>query len=79
MTVLIGGIRYFYRKAKEEPYFIGVALCILSYGCHNLFCYQQVCCTPFLFLLLGIAEGLTKREKSPTIIKNNYNRKKKRK
>ncbi len=78
LSVLIGGIRYFYEKAKEEPYFIALALCILSYACHNLFCYQQVCCTPFLFLLIGIGEGLTKWGKSPTIIRKKDNRKKKR-
>ncbi len=71
LAILVGGIRYFYVKAKEEPVLLGCALCILAYSCHNFFCYQQVCCTPFLFLLIGIGEGLTKQGKSPTIIKSN--------
>ncbi len=65
--VLIGGITYFYKKAKENPFMIGFALCIIGYGCHNIFCYQQVCCTPFLFLVLGVGECLTKSENFNTI------------
>ena len=67
LTVLIGGIRYFYNKAKENPFMIAFALCIMGYACHNIFCYQQVCCTPFLFIALGIGESLTKSENFNTI------------
>ena len=67
LTVLIGGIVYFYKKAKENPFMIAFALCIIGYVCHNIFCYQQVCCTPFLFIVLGIGECLTKSEKFNTI------------
>lgn len=61
LTVLIGGIFHFYRKAagteQYGPVLLGVALCIMGYFCHNIFCYQQVCCTPFLFIILGIGES----------------------
>ena len=67
LTVLVGGMRYFYYKAKENPFMIAFALCIMGYSCHNIFCYQQVCCTPLLFIVLGIGECLTKSEKSNTI------------
>ncbi len=70
LTVLVGGIVYFYRRADRIPYLLGVALCLAAYLFHNFFCYQQVCCTPFLFLILGVGEGLTKWGKSPTIIEN---------
>ena len=66
-SVLIGGVAYFYKKAKENPFMIGFALCIMGYACHNIFCYQQVCCTPFLFILLGIGESLTKSKNFNTI------------
>lgn len=78
LTVLIGGSVYFYRKAKENPYLIGFGLCIAAYSCHNFFCYQQVCCTPFLFILAGLGEGLTKWGKSPTIIRNEKTRRRSR-
>ena len=67
LSVLIGGIVYFYKKAKENPLMLGFALCIVGYACHNIFCYQQVCCTPFLFIALGIGESLTKSENFNTI------------
>ena len=67
LAVLIGGIQYFYKKAKENSFMIAFALCIMGYACHNIFCYQQVCCTSFLFLALGIGESLTKSENFNTI------------
>lgn len=67
LTVLIGGIVYFYKKSKENPFMFAFALCIMGYACHNIFCYQQVCCTPFLFIALGIGESLTKSENFNTI------------
>ncbi|MCM1217822.1 MAG: O-antigen ligase family protein [Lachnospiraceae bacterium] len=42
------------RGISEE---FAVALCIASYLAHNFFCYQQVVCTPFIFLLMGMAES----------------------
>lgn len=67
LAVIAGGIRYFYGKAKQNPVMIGIALCIIGYACHNVTCYQQVCCTPFLFIALGIGESLTKSQKFNTI------------
>ena len=67
LAVLIGGISYFYKKAKDNPFMLAFALCIMGYACHNIFCYQQVCCTPFLFIVLGIGESLTKSENFNTI------------
>ena len=67
ISVLAGGIVYFYKKAKENLIMIAFALCIMGYTCHNIFCYQQVCCTPFLFIVLGIGESLTKFENFNTI------------
>ncbi|MBQ9990112.1 MAG: O-antigen ligase family protein [Lachnospiraceae bacterium] len=74
LGVLVGGILYFYKKAADKPWLIGFVLCIAAYGCHNFFCYQQVCCTPFLFIFMGLGEGLTKWGKSPTIIRNGKNK-----
>jgi len=35
-------------------------LAVLVYGAHNFFCYQQVCCIPFLFLLIAMSENLVR-------------------
>lgn len=36
-------------------------LAVLVYGAHNFFCYQQVCCIPFLFLLIAMSENLVRK------------------
>lgn len=48
--------RFLSRDGRELPSLVG-ALAALAYSAHNFFCYQQICCAPFLFLLLGLAEG----------------------
>lgn len=65
--ILGKGITGCFRKAEENPVFLGFALCIIGYAGHNVFCYQQVCCTPFLFIVLAVGESLTKQVKSHTI------------
>ncbi len=42
----------------NAPLAFAVTLCALSYMGHNLFCYQQTLCTPFIFLLFGMAEAM---------------------
>ncbi|MCR5654685.1 MAG: O-antigen ligase family protein [Lachnospiraceae bacterium] len=41
------------RLTEGNGIFVGFIACIVSYLCHNFFCYMTVCCTPFLFILLG--------------------------
>lgn len=41
-----------------------VAVCIFSYIFHNLFCYQQVMCTPFIFILIGMGMCYRREEQS---------------
>ena len=49
-------------EAAVKAVFIGGIACITSYLCHNFFCYMTVCCTPFLFLLLGVGMNLCRGE-----------------
>lgn len=44
-------------SAVKEPLVLAGGLAALCYFAHNFFCYQQTCCTPFLFLLLAAAEN----------------------
>lgn len=39
----------FVKNSEDSPVFLCAAGCIVSYMGHNLFCYQQVLCTPFVF------------------------------
>lgn len=47
----------FFRAQRLAPFALAGLLAALVYGAHDFFCYQQVCCTPFLFLILGMAEN----------------------
>lgn len=40
---------------KVHPLVPSVGLCTVAYVCHNFFCYQQICVTPFIFILMGVA------------------------
>ena len=46
----------FIKEQKNSIYLLIAAACICSYFFHNIFCYQQVVCTPFVFLMIGLGE-----------------------
>ncbi len=46
---------YVFIKNKSKDILLpAVAVCVFSYLFHNMFCYQQVMCTPIIFILMGI-------------------------
>lgn len=63
---IFGGVTYlgiflsvlvrFVKNCEKRPLLLGLAACIAAYMAHNLFCYQQVLCTPFVFLFMAIGE-----------------------
>lgn len=61
--IFVTSIRNFAKKQGEEPLMAGLIACVVSYMCHNFFCYQQVCCTPFLFLLIGAGTYLVRQKR----------------
>ncbi len=73
-TGLLGAVAYlgifvtafvrFVKNSENRPMLLGLAAAIAAYMAHNLFCYQQVLCTPFVFLFLAIGEyQIRKKEK----------------
>ena len=44
------------RGRGQDFLLTGIAAACVSYMCYNFFCYQQVLCTPFVFILMGIGE-----------------------
>jgi len=42
-------------RNKIHPLVPAIGLCVLAYMAHNFFCYQQICATPVLFMLMGMA------------------------
>ncbi|MCD7725342.1 MAG: O-antigen ligase family protein [Clostridiales bacterium] len=70
-TGLLGAAAYIgffmtavYRFLKAAPRNLlvtGAAAAAVSYMAYNFFCYQQVLCTPFIFILLGTGEYILRR------------------
>lgn len=51
------------KEAARRPVLWLTALCLLGYTAHNLVSFQQVICTPLIFLLLGTGEKELRAEK----------------
>ena len=56
LGIYVTAIGRFYRMVQKNILLAGIAAACVSYMCYNFFCYQQVLCTPFIFLLMGIGE-----------------------
>lgn len=63
--IFVSAVRRFLRGRQQDYLLVGAAASAVSYTAYNFFCYQQVCCTPFVFLLLGAGEYIlrTRSEK----------------
>lgn len=61
--IFVSAVKRYLRAWQQDELLVGVAASAVSYMAYNFFCYQQVCCTPFMFLLLGVGEYVY-REKS---------------
>lgn len=67
---IIGGISYIgifvcsikrcMSNLKLYPETYAVAISVMAYIFHNFFCYQQIICTPIIFILMGGAEALVR-------------------
>lgn len=51
------------REAVKTPFLLVAAMAIGSYMGHNFFCYQQIICTPLIFILMGMAEKVIREGK----------------
>ncbi len=67
---LFGGVAYLgifiaciarnHKMAAKKPFLIGVNMCVVAYMAHNLFCYQQIICTPLIFIIMGMGEAIAR-------------------
>lgn len=62
--IFVTAINRFLKAWRKDYLLAGAAASAVSYMAYNFFCYQQVCCTPFVFLLLGMGEYLLRKEMS---------------
>lgn len=61
--IFVTAVRRYLRAWQQDYLLAAAAASAVSYMAYNFFCYQQVCCTPFVFLLLGVGEYVL-RERS---------------
>ncbi len=58
LGVFITAMKQCLKQSDSEhahPFIPAVGLCVLGYITHNVFCYQQICATGPIFVLMGIA------------------------
>lgn len=58
--IFISGLLRFLKKSVTVPETVVPAMCIGAYMVHNFFCYQQIICTPVIFMIIGAGEALCK-------------------
>lgn len=51
------------KNAAKEPFLIAVVLCVLGYMGHNVFCYQQIICTPMIFIIMAAGQYILREMK----------------
>lgn len=63
LGIFLASVRTALRRARDNALSAGIAAACVSYMCYNFFCYQQVLCTPFVFLLMGIGAYIDREER----------------
>lgn len=63
LGIFVSALTAFIRHAERSPRLVAYAACVAAYMGHNLFCYQQVLCTPFVFLIMAF--GVYELRKTP--------------
>lgn len=61
--IYVTEIRRLMYAYRQEVMTAGIAAAIVAYMCYNFFCYQQVLCTPFVFICMGIGEYIIRQAK----------------
>lgn len=61
--IFVTAVRRYLRAWQQDYLLVGAAASVVSYMAYNFFCYQQVCCTPFVFLLLGVGEYILRQKR----------------
>lgn len=63
LGIFVTSIASFGRRTLQSPFLLAVIMSVVAYFGHNFFCYQQVICTPTIFILIGMGEGLCRKMK----------------
>ena len=60
--IFITAIYRFYKRSASNPILIALLMSVLCYMGHNFFCYQQIICTPIIFIFIGMGEATVRKE-----------------
>ena len=60
--VFVSAVRRFLQARQHSYLLVGAAAAAVSYTAYNFFCCQQVCCAPFVFLMLGVGEYILRQK-----------------
>jgi len=52
----------FMKRAGKKPLLYACAMALLAYTVHNMVSFQQILSTPYIFIVLGIGEGLARED-----------------
>ena len=51
--IFVSAVVSFSKNSDKMPELIAPVMCISAYFAHNFFCYQQIICTPIIFIIIG--------------------------
>lgn len=58
LTSLVRSVKNY----KNRPVLLAMGAAVIAYMGHNISCYQQVICTPLIFMVMGTAEYLIRKQ-----------------
>ncbi len=53
LGIFVSAFLCFVKNSEKMPELIAPTMCIAAYFAHNFFCYQQIICTPIIFIIIG--------------------------
>lgn len=59
LTSLVRSVKNY----KNRPVLLAMGAAVIAYMGHNISCYQQAICTPLIFMVMGTAEYLIRKQK----------------
>ncbi|MDD2973328.1 MAG: O-antigen ligase family protein [Lachnospiraceae bacterium] len=58
LGIFVTAVASFWKDTLKHPFLLVIIMSVAAYFGHNFFCYQQVICTPVIFILLGFGENV---------------------
>lgn len=62
LGIFVSAIKNMIKNQDKQPFLLALAAAVLAYMAYNFFCYQQVLCTPFIFMFMGFGEYIRRKK-----------------